>query len=105
MNNRYRNPKNIRQEVKLFFFYLLDLAFVAGCTVFGFEIASKLPLNLPMKFALDIISLVFGVWCCIRTKAHPKERNVLMLYYMFKMDKNRYHTIQFERNKKGKVKI
>lgn len=99
----YRNPKNIKQEIKLFFFYLVDLGIVAGMVMMSVYLAKLMPLTPPMKFALYGLSLILGIWMCIRTPSHPKERNALMFYYLLKMDRNRYHEIEFKRNKRGKL--
>lgn len=101
----YRNPKNIKQEIKLFFFYLVDLGIVAGCVMASVYIAKLTPINPTMKFILYILAFCIGVWSCIRTPNHPKERNILMVYYLLKMDRNRYHEIEFKRNKRGKIEL
>lgn len=99
----YRNPKNIKQEIKLFFFFLMDIGIVAGSVMTSVYFAKLMPITPLMKFLLYILFFIIGVWMCIRTPNHPKERNVLMLYYLFKMDRNRYHEIEFRRNKRGKI--
>lgn len=101
----YRNPKNIRQEIKLFFFYLFDLAIVAGSVLFSVYVAKLFPLSPSMNLLLYFIAFVIGVWCCIRTPNHPKERNIVMVFHMIRMDRNRYHEIEFKRTKRGKIEI
>lgn len=101
----YRNPKNIKQEIKLFFFYLVDLGIVAGSVMTSVYFAKIMPITPTMKFALYILAFIFGIWMCIRTANHPKERNILMVYYLLRMDRNRYHEIEFKRNKRGKIEI
>jgi hypothetical protein len=103
----YRNPKNIKQEIKLFFFYLVDLGIVAGSVMASVYFAKLMPISPMMKFviALYLLAFVVGVWMCVRTPNHPKERNILMLYYLFKMDRNRYHEVEFKRNSRGKIEL
>ena len=99
----YRNPKNVKQEIKLFFFYIVDLIIVACNVMLSVYLAKLMPLSPAMKFAFYILFFIVGVWSCIRTANHPKERNILMLYYLIRMDRNRYHDIEFNYNKKGKI--
>lgn len=101
----YRNPKNIKQEIKLFFFYLVDIGIVAGCVFFSYYLAQLLPLTELMKIFLYIQGFCFGVWLCVRTPAHPQERNLNMVFHMLKMDRNSYHDVQFLKNKRGKFKV
>lgn len=101
----YRNPKNIKQEVKLFFFYLMDIGIVAGCVFFSFYIAKLIPISESMKILLYIQSFCFGVWLCVRTPAHPQERNLAMIFHLLKMDRNSYHDVQFLKNKRGKFEL
>lgn len=101
----YRNPKNIKQEIKLFFFYLLDLGIVACNVMVSVYFAKLLPISPTMKLLLYVLAFVIGVWMCVRTPNHPKERNILMVYYLFRMDRNRYHEIEFKRNKRGKAEL
>ncbi|EPY6472545.1 DUF5592 family protein [Clostridium sporogenes] len=101
----YRNPKNIKQEIKLFFFYLLDLGIIALSVITSVYFAKVLPISAVMKLWLYFVAFCFGVWLCVRTPSHPKERNLVMLYHLAKMDRNRYHDIQFIRNKRGKIEL
>ncbi|HDI3019245.1 hypothetical protein HYH68_16345 [Clostridium botulinum] len=101
----YRNPKNIKQEIKLFFFYLLDLGIIAASVVASVYVAKLLPISAGIKLLFYIVAFCFGVWLCIRTSAHPKERNLAILYHLIKMDRNRYHDIEFTRNKRGKIEL
>ncbi|KLN95151.1 DUF5592 family protein [Enterococcus cecorum] len=101
----YRNPKNIKQEIKLFFFYLVDIGIVAGSVMTSVYLAKIMPITPTMKFVSYILAFIFGIWMCIRTSNHPKERNILMVYYLLRMDRNRYHEIEFKRNKRGKIEI
>lgn len=101
----YRNPKNIKQEIKLFFFYLVDLGIVAGCVMCSVYFAKLMPVSPLMKFAFYVLAFIVGVWMCVRTPNHPKERNILMVYYLVRMDRNRYHEVEFKRNKRGKIEV
>lgn len=101
----YRNPKEIKQEIKLFFFYLLDLGIVAASVMLSVYLAKMFPVSASMKFLLYIVFFVIGVALCIRTPNHPKERNLNMIIHLFKMDRNRYHEIEFKKNKRGKIEL
>ncbi|HCM90573.1 MULTISPECIES: DUF5592 family protein [Vagococcus] len=101
----YRNPKNIKQEIKLFFFYLLDLGIISACVMFSVYFAKLLPISPYMKLLFYGLSGVVGLWLCVRTPAHPKERNLQIVFHMFSRDKNKYHDVEFKRTKRGKIEL
>lgn len=61
----YRNPKNIKQEIKLFFFYLVDLGIVAGSVMASVYFAKLMPISPMMKFALYLLAFVVVFGCAL----------------------------------------
>ncbi|RBP59338.1 hypothetical protein DES36_11963 [Alkalibaculum bacchi] len=89
----YKNPKNTRQEIKLWAFYLLDIAIVAGMLLIANNISKIIPLSPSMQIFYYIFSACFGVFLCMKTTSHPIDRNLNILFYIFRMDRNKYHSI------------
>lgn len=89
----YRNPKNTKQEIKLFAFYLLDIGIVGLLLIMATYVMKIVPLDPGMKTFYYILSGAFGVFLCAKTPSHPIDRNFNILLYLFKMDRNKYHAI------------
>lgn len=89
----YKNPKNTKQEIKLWAFYLLDIGIVAAILVVASYITKILPLSPGMQIFYYIFSACFGIFLCIRTPSHPIDRNLNVLFNILKMDRNKYHSI------------
>lgn len=92
----YKNPKNTKQEIKLWAFYLLDIAIVAGMLIVATYVMKILPLSNGMTLFYYILSGAFGIFLCAKTPNHPIDRNISILIYLFKMDRNKYHTLEFK---------
>ncbi|ANZ96204.1 DUF5592 family protein [Brochothrix thermosphacta] len=95
----YTNPKNIKQEIKILFFYFVDLLIILGGFVVGVALSKALHLSFAPKMILLVITTLFAFWLCVRAPSHPKERNLSVLFHLFKMDRNHYHSIEIERKK------
>ncbi|MGW8811085.1 DUF5592 family protein, partial [Bacillus velezensis] len=67
----YRNPKNTKQEIKLFAFYLLDIGIVAGMLILATYVKKVIPLSGGMTVFYYILSAAFGVFLCAKTPNHP----------------------------------
>jgi len=89
----YNNPKNTKQEIKLFAFYLLDIGIVAAMLMIAVYVNKVLPLTGWMQIFYYLISVIFGVFLCVKTPSHPTERNFQILLRIFRMDRNKYHAV------------
>lgn len=94
----YHNPKNIKQEIKLYFFYLIDIGIVAGMVIAAVQLNKVLLLPGTMQLFFYILSGVFGVFLCIKTPSNPTVRNYKVLLNLLKMDRNSYHNFSHEDN-------
>lgn len=102
----YHNPKNTKQEIKLWAFYLLDIGIVATMLFIASYVVKVLPLSPAMQIFYYILSACFGVFLCTKTPSHPIDRNITILMHLLKMDRNRYHAIDvkdFEQRKDGLI--
>lgn len=102
----YKNPKNTKQEIKLWAFYLLDIGIVGGMLILATYVLKVIPLSGAMTFFYYALSAAFGIFLCAKTSNHPIDRNFNMLIYLFRMDRNKYHAIDtkdFEYRKDGQV--
>ncbi|EUJ34195.1 DUF5592 family protein [Brochothrix campestris] len=95
----YTNPKNIKQEIKILFFYFVDIMIVIGGFIVGVGISKPLHLSFGMTLFLEILTTLFALWLCVRAPSHPNERNLSVLIHLFKMDRNHHHSIEIERQK------
>lgn len=89
----YRNPKNTKQEIKLWAFYLLDIGIVAAMLIIASHVVKIFPLSPSIQIFYYILSACFGIFLCIKTPSHPIDRNLKLLLYIFKMDRNKYNPI------------
>ncbi|MDM5335781.1 DUF5592 family protein [Fictibacillus enclensis] len=89
----YRNPKNTKQEIKLFAFYLLDIGIVAAMLFIANYVMKVIPLNPVMSIIYYILSGAFGIFLCAKTPNHPVDRNASVLLHLFRMDRNKYHAV------------
>lgn len=94
----YKNPKSLKPGVKIFFFYVLDFAIVIATIIIGRAIFDKFSLSPAINIFSYIYLFFLGLWLCIRTKEHPVDRNLHMIYFMLTQDKNRYHDFQLSRD-------
>ncbi|WP_052522504.1 DUF5592 family protein [Caldibacillus thermoamylovorans] len=92
----YTNPKNTKQEIKLWAFYLLDIGIVGGLLILASYVIKIIPLSATMQITYYILSGCFGVFLCVRTPSHPLDRNLKMFLYILKMDRNKYHPIDIK---------
>lgn len=94
----YKNPKSLKPGIKIFFFYVLDFAIVIATVLIGRAILDKFSLSPAVSVFSYIYLFILGLWLCIRTKEHPVDRNLHMIYFMLLQDKNRYHDFQLSRD-------
>jgi len=92
----YTNPKSTKQEIKLWAFYLVDIGIVAGMLMIATYVKKVIPLGPGMTIFYYILSAAFGVFLCAKTPSHPTDRNYNILFYLFKMDRNKYHAIEIK---------
>lgn len=92
----YQNPKNTKQEIKLWAFYLFDIGIVAGLLIIASYIVKIIPLSAGMIIFYYILSAGFGIFLCAKTPTHPIDRNYNILIYLFRMDRNKYHAIDIK---------
>lgn len=92
----YKNPKNTKQEIKLWAFYLLDIGIVAGMMMLATYVIKIVPLSGTMTIVYYILSASFGIFLCAKTPNHPIDRNLNILIYLFRMDRNKYHAIDIK---------
>lgn len=102
----YHNPKNTKQEIKLWAFYLLDIGIVGAMLFIASYVVKIVPLSGGMQIFYFILSACFGIFLCTKTPSHPTDRNITILLHIFRMDRNRYHAIDvkdFEQRKDGLI--
>lgn len=92
----YKNPKNTKQEIKLWAFYLLDIGIVIGLLIIATYVKKIIPISGGMTVFYYILSACFGIFLCAKTPSHPIDRNINILVYLFRMDRNKYHAIEFK---------
>lgn len=90
-----RNPKSTKQEIKLWAFHLIDIGIVAGLVMIASNVVKLFPINGTMTMFYYILTICFGIFLCMRTPSHPTERNYIVLFNLLKMDRNKYHSIEF----------
>lgn len=91
-----RNPKNTKQEIKLAFFYLLDLGLIAGMVIFASYFSKVLLLGPVAKVLLYIVATALGIFLCIRPFSSPTNRNYKVILDLFKMDRRNFDSIQID---------
>ena len=89
----YINPKNTRQEIKMWFAPLMDIGIVGGCLFCAMMLNNILLLPSVFPVVLYILSGLFGLFLCLRTPQHPTDRMVVVLYHILKRDRNRYYPL------------
>lgn len=92
----YKNPKNIKQEIKLWAFYLFDILIVLAMPIIASYIIKIIPLKPKIQIFYYIVSICFGIFLCARTSSHPIDRNLKIFLYILRMDRNKYHAIDFD---------
>ena len=94
MDSKYdymRIVKNTKTEIKIWFFYITDLAILLGLGV-GILLLNK-ALQLPLIYLIiqEIIALSFGVFLCMKPSKYGGERNYKIIRRLIKTDKEVYH--------------
>lgn len=89
----YRNPKNTKQEIRLWAFYILDIATVGALLFIATYVRKVIPLSGSMTVIYYILSAAFGVFLCAKTPSHPIDRNIKILLYLVRSDRNKYHAV------------
>jgi len=92
-NGVYRNPKNTKQEVKLWIAPLMDIGIVGGCLFLAMILNNALMLPAVLPIILYILFGLFGLFLCLRTAQSPIDRMAKVLYHIAKRDRNRYHPL------------
>lgn len=89
-HGRIRNPKNVKQEIKLKLFYVLDLVIVVGMLMLANYLSQLLYVKQSYSIVLYIVFGLFGIFICIKPPGSPTNRNFMVLLHMFQRDKNKY---------------
>lgn len=92
----YRNPKNTKQEIKLWAFFLLDIGIVGGMLLLANYINKVVPISATMQIVNYILFACFGIFLCARSPSYPIDRNFKLIFYIFRMDRNKYHPIDIK---------
>lgn len=92
----YKNPKNSKQEIKLWAFYLMDIAVVAASFMIASLLVKILNLSGVLSIAFEGLFVICGIYLCIQSPTHPTQRNYVVLKNMFLWDRNNYHQIDEE---------
>lgn len=94
MNKRIiRNPKNIKREIKLKLFYVLDLAIITGMLILANYINTVLYITGGFSVTLYVLFGLFGIFLCIKPPNSPTNRNLIVIYHLITFDKNQYTPI------------
>ncbi|EJQ36001.1 hypothetical protein IEE_05477 [Bacillus cereus BAG5X1-1] len=91
-----RNPKNVKQEIKLSFFYLIDAGIIAMMLILANYVTKIVPMGGVASIVLHVTFAVFGLFLCIRPFNSPTNRNVKVIWKMLKMDNKNYHPIDVD---------
>jgi len=92
----YINPKNTKQEIKLWAFYLGDAAVVVIMLMIASFFSKILLLPGSMQLICYVISFILGVYLCVKSSAHPTQRNYQVIWNLIKWDKNKYHSLELD---------
>lgn len=87
----YRNPKKIKKEIKMVFFYLIDGIIVLATFGIGNALMENFNLSPFMQLVSYALFFLLGIWFCIRTPNHPVDRNIQMVFHYLRANRNRYH--------------
>lgn len=91
-----RNPKNIKREVKLKLFYVLDITIIAGMLILANYLNTVLYITGGFSIALYILFGLFGIFLCIKPPNSPTNRNLIVIYHLITFDKNQYSPVPDE---------
>lgn len=91
-----KNPKNIKREIKLKLFYVLDLAIVTCMIILANYLNTVLYLTGTFSILLYILFLIFGIFLCIKPPNSPTNRNFVVIYHLLTSDRNQYIPIPDE---------
>lgn len=87
----YTNPKSVKQHIKLFFFHLVDLAIVVISFMAISSVLGALPLPGWGQALNYILAATVSVFLALRSPRHPVDRNIAMLFHLYKMDRRKYY--------------
>lgn len=83
--------KSVKQEVKISFLYVKDLAIVGIFGLFVYLLQQKIMLPFTYFIALEIIACGFGLFLTLRPRGAGGVRNLTVMMRLFKMDNEVYH--------------
>ncbi|PFB88631.1 DUF5592 family protein [Bacillus thuringiensis] len=89
-----RNPKNIKQEIKLAFFYIIDGGIIAIMLILAGYMPNVVPIGGFGRLMFYVLFGLFGLFLCIKPYNSPTNRNLKVILDMLKMDNKNYHPIE-----------
>ena len=92
----YRNPKEIKTEVKMFFFYVMDGVIFFVTLALGVALLNRFNVNSVLSIIGYIFFGILGIFLALRTPRHPVERNLSLIIHIFKRDNNQYYDFQLD---------
>ena len=92
--------KSVKQEVKISFLYVKDLAIVGICGFIVYIMQQKLMLPMAYFIALEVIACGFGFFLTLRPRGAGGVRNITVMMRLFKMDNEVYHHQKIHSNTK-----
>lgn len=92
----YTNPKNIRTEVKLFFFYVMDAAIFFVTLAVGVALLKQFHVIALLSIVGYFFFGVLGIFLAMRTSRHPIDRNLNMIIHFFRQNRNQYYDFQLD---------
>lgn len=91
--NKYHNMtilKSVKQQIKVAMFYLLDIIIIGGFAYGLFLLQNYMKLPAVHFILLEIVSVLFGIFLCIKPASGGGSRNLFIAYKLLTMDRNTY---------------
>lgn len=92
MNNysNLRIPRDIKAQVKLSIFYLIDIMIIGGLFVLCQSFQQSAQFTLGNYIFLQVVTLSFGLFLCAKPASCPEKRNFQVILQLFMSDKRKY---------------
>ncbi|MDT1958973.1 DUF5592 family protein [Carnobacterium divergens] len=93
--NDYSNlkiPRDIKAQVKLYMFYLVDIMVVVGLIYGGYMFQNMVQFTLGHYAMLQVTNFSLGIFLCAKPSSCPEKRNIQVIMQLLMKDQRKYVT-------------
>lgn len=93
--NDYSNlkiPRDIKAQVKLYMFYLVDILLVIFLLYVGYMFQNTVQFTVGYFALLQVTNFSLGIFLCAKPASCPEKRNIQVIMQLLMKDQRKYVT-------------